>query len=287
LRYLLLLLGLLGVAQAQMPDVRFRLDLNLSAEGIQGGPGSLQLYDPMGHTSNASIAVILETGIRAYASQRLEQISHDPSHDPLEEYYVEDPGIWKLGKQYLPFGTGAILRENVIGARGDFSVLENVNLAIAYCDGGAGDQEGFIGRLGNRWGISAAIGRHFGISPTSLDVIRLPDQTPGSGAGWKQVVGADNYQKFGKLTAVGEVAIFTGGEERVIKDLSLFDVSATYAADKNHSAIAGWSRDLSTNRDYYRLSGSVNVMKQVAIVPLIRVQDSRFLDFSLTIHVRV
>ena len=254
---------------------------------MQGGPTSLQLYDPMGNTSNAAIQVTLETGIRAYVSERLEQISRDPSRDPLEEYYVEDPGIWKLGKQYLPFGEGNILRENVIAGRGDFSVLENVNLAIAYCDGGTGDQQGIIGRIGNRWGISAAIGRHFGIAPTSLDVIRLPDQTPGIGYGWKQVVGADNYQKFGKLTLVGEIALFTGGEVKTEKDLSLFDISSTYTADRNHSISAGWSRDLSADRDYFRISGSVNVMKQVAIVPLIRVQDNKFLDASVTVHVKI
>ena len=284
---LLVLLGLLGIAQAQIPDVRFKLDLTICAESIQGGPTSIHLYDPLGHTSTAAITVNFESGLSAFVSERLEQIANDPSPAPLEEYYVQDPGIWRLGKQFLPFGQGAILRENVLAARGDFPAFENVNLAIAACDGGSGDQSGIIGRLGNRWGISAAIGRHFGISPTSLDIIRLPDQTPGVGSGWKQVVGADNYQKIGKLTITGEAAIFTGGEVRTEKDLSLFDLSSTYAADRFHTVTLGWSRDLTTRRDYYRLTGSVNLRKELAIVPLLRVQDNRFLDFSASLRIRI
>lgn len=272
----------------QLPEVRLKLDSYSAYVARESGPSSFHLYDTLGRTSSLGLTFFLDSGLRAFISQRLQQIPGDPNHDPLDEYYVENEGIWRLGRQYLPFGTGRIFRESAVAARGDTNlILENLPVSVAICDNGPGLQRGIVARTGWKWfGASAAVGDHFGIAATSLDFIRRPDQSPGEGHGWKQVFGMDVGRKTTIFTVRGEILAFRQGDDPKDTDLNVLDVSATLDPSKYQSFTFGWTRRTPDRADFYRLMGSIWLAKNVSFEPVVRYKDDKFYDISLGLRVR-
>lgn len=166
----LLLGALTEPAYAQIPDVRFQLNAIGSFAATDPGSSNFRFYSVFGRPSVASLRFTLETGFTGFISQKLERIPRDGDPDQLDQAYLEDAGIWRVGKQVLPFGTTEILRETAIGARADTSLIfEGLPVAAVICDAGPGRQRGFVGRIGTRsYGFSLAVGHHFGIDGTSL-----------------------------------------------------------------------------------------------------------------------
>lgn len=281
------LLGAVVSASAQLPDVRFRLDASLVYRSPDRGASRLRMVDPFGRPSILALTFLLEPGFQVYAAQRLQQIQNDADRDVMDEYYVEDPGIWRVGRQYLPFGTGRILRESVIAARGDTSlILENLPIAVALCDGGDGMQRGIVGRVGSRLGVSVALGERFGIAGTALNFVRFPEQSPGRRRGWGRALGLDYTKRFGPASVTGEWLALTDGATAQDKDLTLFDVSMRVAPTTFHSLTLGWTRQTTSRVDFYRIQAEVFATKNVWIEPTLRYRDSRFLEFSLGCRVR-
>ncbi len=285
---LLWLFGLVSVAKAQVPNVRFHLDLYGTYDSRNNNTGTLHLYNPLGNASTIQISAEIEPELRAFLSERLEQFPRDPSHDPLEQYYVEDQGIWRLGKQYLPFGAGALVRENVLAASGQTKLLiENTTLNVALCDGGAGNQQGIIGRLGSKLGVSAAYGEHFGISPTSLDLVRSPAASPGSGRGWREMVGADGSRVLGQFTTSAEAVWLLNADSLEDRSQLVWDASETYKIDMNHWVLAGYSHSSDHGDGFIRIQGHIPWTKMAAVEPLLRFENGKFLDLALTVQVRL
>ena len=104
-------------ALAQIPDVTIKVDAGLTYRSVRNGETTLRWYDGFGKHSTVGLLFWLEPGWRVYVSERLQRIEGDGDNEQLDEYYVEDPGIWRLGKQYLPFGRGLLLRESARAAR--------------------------------------------------------------------------------------------------------------------------------------------------------------------------
>lgn len=282
------ILGLLPVAAlAQTANVKIKIDATLCSRSEQYGPNSMRLYSTLGRPSTLGLSFYLEAGLRAYASQRLERIHGDPDRDLLDEYYIEDEGIWRLGKQYLPFGSGNILRENVNAARGDTNlIVEGIPVSVALCDGGPGLQRGLIGRVGGNIGFSAAIGSHWGIAPTALTYVRRPEDSPGKGSGWKNAWGADIYRKSGIFLLRGEGVLLRSPERPGSPDMNIGDFSATLEPDRYRSVTFGWTRLTPHRADYYRLMGTFWVSKGVVFEPMLRYLDSKLYDVSLSVRVR-
>ncbi len=278
---------LISIAHAQAPDVRFNLNGILSYQVFDQRRNAIRFYDLLGRTTTVQLRVGLENQYRVFVSERLEAIPNDPSRDPFEEYYIEDQRLWHLGKQFLPFGSGHFLRENVLAARADTDLaFENLNISAAVCDGGPGAQRGIIGRIGSWYGVSAAIGKHFGIAPTSLDLVRHPDETPGLDHGWRNAFGFDATKQFGPYRGAFETVWLTKGEDGT-EDLAITDLSGQLRTDANHTILAGWTHQWDDRADFYRLSLSQRVGTNQFIEPLIRVKDGRLYDFSVTLRVRL
>jgi hypothetical protein len=275
------------MSEGQLPDIRLRVDATLAFDTRQGMPTTIELYDPLGRFSIVSLTALFDSGIRAYFSEELERVPRDPSSDPFQEYYVEDPDIWRAGKQFVPFGSGNLIRENVVAARGDFALWEGVDVAAAAFDGGTGAQQGVTARFGGEFGLTVMAGHHFGISPTSLDIIRNPAATPGIGHGWKEALDLDGVKRRGKFTTRAEFLLLSGGETPTDTDLYLFDVSSTMQMDLHHSLTLGYSRDFGGAEDYYRLTGDFRLDKNFSLIPLLRLRDGRFADASLALRVRI
>jgi hypothetical protein len=288
LKWLLASAFAFGVAQAQLPDVRFHLDLYGAYDTLANNSGTLHLYDPLGNASTLQISVNIESGLRGYVSERLEQFARDPSRDPLEQYYVEDQGIWRLGKQYLPFGSGDLVRENVLAAMGQTNLFfENSRLALAVCDGGTGNQSGIVGRLGGKLGFSAAVGDRFGISPTSFDLIRSPNDSPGAGQGWKDMLGVDGSRNSGKFTTSGEAVWLLSGETSANPTQVVWDLNETLHLNAAHTILAGFSGTTEGHVNFLRLAAHIPWTKSCSVEPLLRYRDARYHDFALTLRVRL
>ncbi len=255
---------------------------------VDRGPTTLRLYDPLGHTSTFDLTTFFESGIRLFVTERLQRIPHDQSQDPFEEYYVEDQRLWRLGKQFLPFGTGRLLHENVLAARAETDLaFEHLNIAAAVCNGGDGGQRGFTARIGSRVGLSAAIGEHFGISPTSLDLVRRPEENPGVGRGWGRIIGLDGTRRSGRFLLQGEILWLTRGATIEDPDRTIFDLSGTFRSDRRRSLTLGWTRSVQDHADYYRILGSVDLAPNRSIEPMLRMRNSRLYDLSLSLRVRL
>lgn len=283
-RFALLALSLPpSLSAAQAPDVRARIDLSLSVDYRQPDHTRLRLYDPLGRPSVVALTLGLETGYNVVVAERLQRLPGDADGDIFDEAYIEDPGIWRVGKQYVPFGAGRLLRESGLAARIDSNLIaENAPVSVAYFQNGKGRQNGAVLRVGRNVGASVAVGDHFGISGTSLGVARRPEEAPGRGRGWRQVYGLDASRRVAKFALSAEFATFVGGPDR---DLSVADLEANYLSD-NYRAI-GLGYTFATGGDLLRLFGRVHAARNLDVEPLVRWRAHGLYDAAVTLRVRL
>ncbi|MBI1332855.1 MAG: hypothetical protein JST12_03135 [Armatimonadetes bacterium] len=276
-----------SVALAQAPDVRIRGDLSLgmasSKEYSLGG----RTYTPLGRHSVITLQTYLPVGLRVVFAERVQPIKNDPDDDAFDEYYVEDPGSWRVGKQYVPFGGGAFFHQSVQAARIDSNLaLGGVPLAIAIADGGNGRQYGVVGRIGGRGlGLSFAVGRHWGVNSSSMALTQSLQKPEGLGNGWKQAVGVDIYRRSQKFVYRTE-AIVLRQPEGTSKDKEAGDFLVTYDLGHRHSAFAGVSKVFGDRETFTRLGCVYNAAKGIQLEGTYRLTDRNFRDFSIFLHVR-
>jgi len=289
LEAMLVAFGLAALASGQVPDVRLQLNATGSFATGDGGPSSFRYYSLFGRPSVASLRFILEPGFTGYVSEKLQRIPHDGDPDQIDQAYVEDEGIWRVGKQLLPFGSQEVLHETAIGARADTSLfLEGLPVAAAICDGGPGRQRGVIGRIGTRsYGFSAAVGDHFGIDGNSLTEIRLPEDTPGVGRGWSNAYGGDVARRIGRFTLKGEVVLLRDSQLPSDGPLSVYDLSAVFTEAPFETITFGYTRETETNLRTVRIRGSLPVDPHVIVEPFVRFRNARLWDIGAEMRIRL
>jgi hypothetical protein len=279
---------MIAIGHAQAPDVRLNVNGVLSYQAYYLGAAALRFYDVLGRTSTLQLTLTFENQYRVFVSERWEAIPNDPSRDPFEEYYIEDQHVWHLGKQFLPFGSGHFLRENVLAARADTDLaFENLGIAVAICDGGPGAQRGITGRVGSWYGASVAVGDHFGIAPTSLDLVRHPESTLGLGHGWGNAFGLDATRRFGIYSAAFETIWLTRGATPEDHDQAVFDINGSVHTDPQHTITVGWTHQVENRADFYRLMTTFKIGQNQYLEPILRVKDSELYDVSLTLRFRL
>lgn len=274
----------LGFGQAA--DVKIKLDLLLAPTWTDREPTLFKLYDRLGKFSTVSLSGSLETGWKFYVSQRLQKIDGDPDSGLLDEFYVEDTGLWRVGKQYLPFGR-RLMRESVLAVRGDSNLLfEGVPLSLAVLDGGKTLQSGVVARIGPpSFGVSLAVGQHFGINGSALTLIRTPEEFLPRGRGYRQAFGADFRRRSGKWTAEGEVIALRGAHLGVDRDIIASDLLSTFQIRKAASMGVGWTRQWDLGQDTFRASARIPVIDKISFEPLVRMRGSRLLDITFVIRI--
>jgi hypothetical protein len=278
-----------SIADAQTPDIFINIDGRMQFLSQQTGPTQIRLYDNLGRHSVASVTAFLEIGFKGFVSQKLERIANDADRDQLDEYYLEDEGIWRVGKQYLPFGSGRFLHESVLAARGDTQLfIEDLPIVAAICDNGPLRQRGVVGRIGSRLRFSFAIGSHFGINGTSFDLVRRPEDSPGVGHGYKEMYAVDVSKNLGsEFTIGGELIVMRRGHTASDGDNTMFDISGTLRADPRRQITGGWTRDNRQHADFYRLGGSFFVSRYLIFEPMVRYREGGLYDAALTFHFKV
>ena len=275
-------------ACAQVPDVFLRVDLYLHMRSSPMSDTTLRAYDSLGHISTVGLVLTLEPGFQAFIAQRLKKIPNDADDQQLDELYVEDPGYWRAGKQYLPFGRNQLLRESVEAVRLDtrFSGAQ-IPLTASGCDSGIGLQQGVMGRLGSKIGLNFAGGRHFGISATSLTVVRLPERSPGRGRGYRAVLGLDYAFASGPWMVQCEVAAFRSGETDLEKSKEVSDLMLSLEPSIYRSLTLGWSRDWSEKNDMFRIQGKFLLTPGIWVEPIYRLRGGKTFDYGASIRVKM
>lgn len=273
---------------AQFPDVQIKLDLRPTYLSSRGDRTTLRWYDPMGRHSTVGLVMLLEPGYRFFVSQRLERIDGDPDGDQLDELYLENPGNWRIGRQYLPFGQKNILRESVMGASAETQlVIAALPLAIAACDGGKNMQRGAVGRVGERFGVSFAVGNHFGIAGTAQNQVRNAFESPGLGRGHRLALGADYVMGVGQFTFLAEYVALRQGETDLDPDEDISDLRLVFRFPYVRARVLGaWSREWNTKRDYYRIEGELPLGDKLTLQPFLRFSGGQWQDFGITARVR-
>lgn len=276
-----------GAAAAQAPDVKIKGDISLGMTSSKDFSLGAKSYTPLGRHSILSLQATLPVGLKVFLSERTESITNDPDFDSFDEYYIEDSGLWRVGKQYIPFGGSGFFRQSVLAARVDSKlILEGLPLSIAFVDGGQGRQYGISGRVGGRGlGLSFAIGRHWGINSTALSLTQSLQSPEGVGNGWRQALGFDLNRRSGKVTYRTELLLLRE-PEGVSVDKQLGDFQMTYDLGHRHSALVGVSKSFGEADFLFRAGGVYNAAKGVQIEGLYRLINGEFRDFSVFLRFR-
>ncbi|HVL38865.1 MAG TPA: hypothetical protein VM328_05685 [Fimbriimonadaceae bacterium] len=277
-----------AIVSAQAPDVMLKLDLRPTLRTELGGGNALRWYDALGNHSTVGLYLRLEPGLRALVSERLQRIPNDGDRNQIDEYYIEDVGIWRVGKQYLPFGRGLLIRESVEAARADTNLLlPGIRLTGAIFDAGMHRQRGVVVRLEGPIGMSFAVGRNLAISGTSLTVIRNPEASPGARGGYTSMLGLDYGRRAGMWRYQAEWVALRGGErpEDVEKEVS--DVMILVEPNPLRYYGIGWSRAWNERNDQYRVFAQIPLDRSVWAEPMVRYRGGVLKDFSFTVHVKL
>lgn len=271
-------------AGAQVPDVAPFLELRPTWQVRATKKSLFEYYDAVGRYSLVGLRMVLESGHRVYVAQRFQRVDNTGDPDTLDEYYVEQRGSWRLGKQYLPFGRREILRTTVAAARFDTNLLlDDAPLSLAACDGGSGRTRAVYGRIGGEIGLSFAIGNHIGIQPTDLARFRDVEAAPGIGRGYRLALGADTQVRVGSALVSVEWASLRRGETPLDSDQDLSDVRLKLPPnDRGDKLSLGWSRDWSSQTSVTSLEIELFGNGKISYLPSVRFDGFGFRDFSIS-----
>lgn len=276
-----------SLAVAQIPDVLIKIEPLFHFRTNRNGKTTFHLYDSLGNYGTVGLSFNLEPGFQVLVSQRLQTIDGNADGDQLDLIYIEDRGLWRLGKQVLPFGRNGLLKESVYGARFETNLgSEAFPASLAACDGGHGLQRGFTGRIGSRLGISFALGERFGIDASSLTVIREPEDSPGKNRGYRQVVGVDYSRKMRSLILRAEHAWFRKGQTALDNDFDVSDVSLSFEPDLRRGITLGVARNWDDGVNDYRLLGKFPAVEGAWIEPIILVRGTGLRSIGFSVRVR-
>jgi len=275
-----------GVALAQVPEVALFVEGAPTVAFRHGSRPQLTWYDLDGRPSLVGLRMILESGHRVYVAQRLQRIDASGDPDGIDEYYIEQRGSWRAGKQLLPFGRRNFVREYALAARLDTElIVDAVPISIAYCDAGPGRNRGVVGRVGRTLGASFAIGNHFGIQATTLAQLRGLAAAPGEGGGYRMAVGADLSLPFAGGIGTVEFVALRDGESASDEDMAASLVELAWEAP--FPVRLGWARNWTDPFDVYSLSVPVNLDPKTSLEPTIRYSGGRVSVLGATLRVRL
>lgn len=263
----LMLLGAYAVSHAQVPDVSIVTDVRFVVEQNKK-ESRARFYDLFGRHSTVTLNLNLETGYVARLSERFSRIDGDTASDQLEVAYISAPGLWKLGRIEAPFGRRFLVREYALGAELEtFIVFDNLPVRVAAVNNGDRRARGVVGRLGEKIGVSLAIGNHFAASGTSLSAIRRPEDAPGIDRGYQTILGADAHFTVGDTTISGEFLSLRRGHTAADVREDLLDITVA-ATSPDHRLVASvsWTRGFLQRKNYYRAEAELAVSPKASLI---------------------
>lgn len=283
-----LLAGIGVVGMAQTPDWAVFVDAFPTLVWKEGDQSQLRWYTLDGQTSVVGFKMILESGNRVQISQRLQRYPGTGDIDQLDEYWIESTGSWRLGKQVLPFGKRALIKETVLAARLDTKLLiQGLPIQIAYADNGSTRTRGLVGRIGREAGVSFAFGDHFGIQGSDFSAFQTPSEALGASRGWRSMVGADFSLAWGSAMVGGEFLMARDANVKSDGNRDLTDLTATWFIPRSSDKFGfGWARRWDDATDTIRVFGEFTVATKASLRPYIRFDRDGFRDMAMTVRFR-
>lgn len=275
-------------ASAQVASLKATLDLHLVYQQLGSEQSTFHTYTPQGQFSLFVLTAQTYQGFKIYVSQPLERVSNDPDRDSLQNYYIEDPGVWRVGKQFMKFGAGEIIRDNALAVRSD-QVISNWGLPISViaCSSGRYLPTGVIVNIGGNYGVSVAVGENFSISTTSLLNVRLASDSPGLGNGYRRIydawyrVNVPHYQYWIEAAALRQ------GNSALATDDFVSSTGVTFFADANRSFTFSISHDSAQRADFFALASQFKLSKNVSLSPFVRFKNGNMFDASLSLNIQI
>lgn len=288
-------LGLVGcvwvacaVSMAQVPDVSVKLDAALTYRSAENAGSTLQTYNTLARPSYVSLILRMDQGFNAVFSERFERIKGDGDTEHLLEYYVEDPGNWRLGKQLLPFGGGSLVRMYARAAKGNTEMpFIYYPLQMVIFDDGPGKSRGAMTRIGGKLGLSVAFGRNLGIQSGVLGPLKSPEESLGKYRGYQQLYGLDFSKRLGIWKVQTEAVVLREGEKLEDRNSEATDLVFTYEPNSQQSLSFGWGRDWGEGFDMYRIEGRLKLARNLWFEPILRYRDGVFYDLGLSVRVKL
>lgn len=275
-------------SMAQTPSVAIGLDLNPRISFDQDGRSFFRWHDASGNFSRVRFAANFDNGLSVKVFQKLEKIDGDADSSTIDEAYVERPGDWRIGKQMLPFGSGRLMRDSCVAAKIDLElVFANLPISLALTDAGSGRQRGLVARFGDNVGISAALGRRFGINAASFTQLRSPDSPPGKDRGYGLLFGVDVTQQSGGWTASAEWIQMRNGETAADPDEDVLDALVSYQFPYGPLVKTEATAEIVRRRLHYQVSAEFPLQSNVFVAPSVRYYDGSGLIYSVVFRVRL
>lgn len=290
MKYSLLLISFVtSQAFGQAPDYAIKANLSLVSLAELGGKTRIRWVDARGNYSTVGVSLNLEPGYYVLVTERLQRFDKDCDPSQIDEAFIEDPGLWRIGKQYLPFGARNLIRESALGARYDMKLpIVRLPLRIAAFDNGNQHLQGAMARLGSQIGVSLFIGNNLAAAGTSLGTIRDIESAPGKGRGYRVGLGADYLTTIGKLEFHAEALILRRPNHPGDRSEDFTDLSLEYRAPAGPVRTrVGWTRSWRQRDDYFYVQNEVQMTKFVSLVGFIRFNGSDFRVLSLGIHFKL
>lgn len=281
-----ILSGLPAIAQG--PAVSFSADITPQVRFDGEGKTRFRLYDDTGELSRVRMNLTFDNGLQMRYFQKLARIDNDTDDSGTEEFYLEDPNRWTLGKRYVPFGSNRLLREPAIGASARvFLPIADLPLQIAAFDNGPGEQRGVAGRVGENPGVSFFVGEHFGIASTSLTQIRFPEEAPGEGRGYRRALGADFTLSRGGWQAVLEYVALRQPHKTDDPQMDVASLLVTYQFPYGPLVLMDVAVASVEPRSSIRWSAQIPVEKNLFLVPSIRLVSTDGWRAALSMRIRL
>lgn len=277
-----------AASHAQVPDIVPIVELRPTAISSDG-ESSFRWYDGMGRHSLVGFQLRLEPGYRALVTQRLQRVPGDADSETLDEAYVEDPGLWRVGRQLAPFGANRLIREYLTAGRFETKlVFAELPVHFAAGDNGVGRARGISARVGRSFGVSVAAGNHFGVAATSLCPIRRPEESSGKGRGYRLILGADARLGWGKFSASAEYASLRDPDADLDPREEVSDLLLAYGGSESAVHLQlGWARAWRSKREVLRAEAEVRIDPRVRLVAFIRMPSGGRNDLAIGARVKI
>lgn len=279
------------LALAQSPDATVFVDARPTLVLREGDRPLFRWFDPNGVPSVVGVRLRFENGNRVTVSQRLQRYSSSGDDETLDEYFIEQPGAWRLGKQVLPFGQRRLVRETAPAVRFDTNLLfEGLPIQFALVDHGPRRVRGVVARVGRTdGGLSFFFGDHFAAQGGALAPFQDPQTAGGRGRGYRVALAADFRSRFASGELTGEWLSLRDAEsplDRDARDLSDLRLALQPPAWPGPVTLS-WGRDWSAARDVFRVEADVPAAQNVRAHPFLRFDQHRFQDLGVTFRVRL
>lgn len=272
---------------AQIPDTKIKVDLIIHYRTPNGGRPTLRTYDSLGNHSKVILDMNLEPGYNLHVGQRLQKIPGSSDIDFFEEAYIEDPGLWRIGKQYIPFGAKNLIRESAFGVAGQTDLLLNgIPIVASAFDNGSGRTRGVSGRIGGRIGLSIGLGSYLASQATSLSALHAPEVSPGPFRGYGLILGIDAKRKIGRIGLGFEAVSLHKGETALDIDRQITEFSVNYNTKSIGGYRLSWARDWKAGENYTIGQATWQIYQGTWLEPYVRFREAKVFDAGVSLRIK-